>query len=511
MAENNYIRESYLYQILCAFWTRLKDLYHQSAVCTGCLFILSWLGDRTRESVIMSFFNQDGVFASAWKDSLLCRALTWAFNLPARVLNLWYQAWRATFDDSFFARLIFQFGHETAIAESWLIMALWVIPYAAWNNAYSLAAFLFLLLLFYAGAMRRENFKIHLESIGFYPTAFFILIFIAAAWSYQSNLSWRFLIYHISAALCVIVTVSAARNAYDLKRLCGGALFVTAVSSGYAFFQRVHGVAINRAYVDLNLNPDMPGRVDSFYDNPNTFGAVLVMLLPLTLALALCAKKLIIRLLAWCVWLAGVIALVMTYSRAGYVGFALSVMIIILLLKPDLMPVLIALCVIAIPFLPSAVWTRILTIVNFSDTTTSSRFPLYQTALRVIRRSPITGAGLGVDAVQKYVKDYNLYRGAAVFIHSHNLYLQIWLETGLFGLVILLAALFRNVKNGLQAVRDNLTAYPARGMTCAATAGLCGVALCGMSDYIWHYPRVMCIFWFVFAMTLAGVKIYKSN
>ena len=97
---------------------------------------------------------------------------------------------------------------------------------------------------------------------------------------------------------------------------------------------------------------------------------------------------------------------------------------------------------------------------------------------------PVTGAGLGIDAVQKYVKDYNLYRGAAVFIHSHNLYLQIWLETGLFGLVILLVGLFRNIKNGLRAVRDNLTAYPARVMTCAATAGLCGVALCGMADYI---------------------------
>ena len=365
---NNYLRQSYLY----GFLIYLYNLYQASAVRAGCLAILSKCDEKFKQSAILYYFNHaDDVLSAAWENSLLCRVLTWLVNLPALILNIWYQAWRATFDDSFFARLVFRLGDETAIAESWLIMILWVIPYAAWNNAYSLMAFVFLLLLFYAGAMRNSNIKINLKHIGFYPVAFFIIIFIAAAWSYQSSLSWRFLIYHISAALCVLVTVSAVRNAYDLKRLCGGALCVTAVSSGYAFLQRIQGVAINRAYVDLNLNPDMPGRVDSFYDNPNTFGAVLVMLLPLTLALALCGKKLYTRLAAWCVWLIGSIALVMTYSRAGYVGFALSVMIIILLLKPDLIPVLIALCVIAIPFLPSAVWTRILTIVNFSDTCAS--------------------------------------------------------------------------------------------------------------------------------------------
>lgn len=31
--------------------------------------------------------------------------------------------------------------------------------------------------------------------------------------------------------------------------------------------------------------------------------------------------------------------------------------------------------------------------------------------------------------------------------------------------------------------------------------------LCGMADYIWNYPRVMLIFWFVCALTLAAVRL----
>ena len=43
--------------------------------------------------------------------------------------------------------------------------------------------------------------------------------------------------------------------------------------------------------------------------------------------------------------------------------------------------------------------------------------------------------------------------------------------------------------------------------TCAAAAALCGAMVCGLADYLWNYPRVMCIFWFVFAAALSGVKL----
>ena len=66
-----------------------------------------------------------------------------------------YLALKATFDDSFFSRLAFEMGHETAIAQSWLIMLLWVIPFSHWNNAYSMLGFAALLVLFFAGAMPR--------------------------------------------------------------------------------------------------------------------------------------------------------------------------------------------------------------------------------------------------------------------------------------------------------------------------------------------------------------------
>ena len=38
-------------------------------------------------------------------------------------------------------------------------------------------------------------------------------------------------------------------------------------------------------------------------------------------------------------------------------------------------------------------------------------------------------------------------------------------------------------------------------------SALLGTMVCGLADYIWMYPRVMLIFWFVAGVALAGIKV----
>ena len=83
---------------------------------------------------------------------------------------------------------------------------------------------------------------------------------LGVVFSLTRNASARFLVYHVSAALCVLVTVSALRSAEELKRLAAGASGCVAVSSLYAIFQRLSGLEVNESYVDMDLNADMPSR-----------------------------------------------------------------------------------------------------------------------------------------------------------------------------------------------------------------------------------------------------------
>jgi len=391
--------------------------------------------------------------ARAWEESILCRLLTGLINLPAWLLHKLYLALRATFDDSVFSRLAFEMGHETAVAQSWLIMLLWVIPFSHWNNAYSMLGFAALLVLFYAGAMSRRDFRLDVRHIGFYPVVLFGAMFLAVLFSYEPSASFRFLLYHISAALCVLVTVSAVRGTEDLKRLAAGGGVCVLVSSLYGVYQRIQGVEVNESYVDLEVNAGMPGRVESYFDNPNTFAEVLILLLPLVLALILCSKRGISRVTACGVFAVGVLALGMTYSRASWVGMACAMVVLVFLWKPKLIPAFAVLCVVMVPFLPDTIWHRVLTIFNPADTSTASRIPLYQAALEVIRTSPVSGAGLGTAAVQDYISDFNLYHAEAPFVHAHNFYLQVWIEAGLLGFLGFVGSMLWNIKKAARTVR----------------------------------------------------------
>lgn len=500
------LRESMIYQL----WLAWLAVYDESRLHALLVRLGAWCNRQIDESWILQPLCREGIVARAWPESGLCRLLTGLVNLPGWILHKLYRLLPVTFEDSFFARLAFQVGDEAAIAQSWVILLLWCIPFAYWNNAYSLMGFVLVLALFYVRSMHREQARLDLQNIGFYPLVLFGAMFLGVAFSYEPSSSMRFLIYHISAALCVLVTVAVARSAEDLKRLAAGGGVCVLVSSLYGVYQRIQGVEVNESYVDLTVNEGMPGRVESYFDNPNTFAEVLILLLPLVLALIFCSRHWWSKLMASGVFVIGAAALGMTYSRASWVGMACAMVVMVFLWKPRLIPGFVVLSCLAMPFLPDTIWNRILTIANPADSSTASRIPLYEAAVEVIKKSPITGAGLGTAATQDYIRDFNLYHGDAPFVHAHNFYLQVWIEAGLLGIVGFVGSMLWNIKRAAHTVR-HCEDSAARTLTCAAASALCGAMVCGLADYLWNYPRVMCIFWFVFAVALSGTKICRTK
>jgi len=500
------IRESNLYRL----WAALCSVYEES-VLRRCLAAAGrWCSRQIDTSVILRVLCREGVVARSWQDSLLCRGLSFLINLPGWLLHKLYLTFRRAFDGSWFASLAFEMGAETAIAQSWVILLLWVIPFSYWNNAYNMVGYCLLLALFYIRGMREERARLDLKSAGFYPALMFGAACLAVPLSAYPSLSGRFLMYHAVCLLCVLITVSAVRSTQDLKRLAASGALAVLVSSLYAVYQRIQGVEVNTSFVDTTVNEGMPGRVESYFDNPNTFAEVLILLLPLVVALILTAHHWLPGLAACGVFVVGVAALGMTYSRASWVGLAVAAVVFVFLWKPKLIPAFIVLCLLCIPLLPSTIWNRILTITNTSDSSTASRIPLYQAALATIRQSPLSGAGLGTAAVQQYISDHNLYHAEAPFVHAHNIYLEVWIEAGILGFVGFVGSMFWNIKNAARAVR-HCPDSAARTITAAGAAALSGAMVCGLADYLWNYPRVMSIFWFVFAMTIAGMKLCKGT
>lgn len=149
--------------------------------------------------------------------------------------------------------------------------------------------------------------------------------------------------------LCVVVIVSTVETWRHLTRLMAFSSLALLVMSLAGLYQRIQGVEVNPSYVDMNLNKGMPGRVWSFYENPNTFAEVLLLLIPVAIAYMLCSKGWLGRFLGFFSAAVGCVAMAMIYSRASWVGLAFAAVVFVVLWNRKLIPfgILAALVVLA--------------------------------------------------------------------------------------------------------------------------------------------------------------------
>jgi O-antigen ligase len=486
---------------------RLADYYEHSILAFLLRSISALFRHYWAQSKIGGFFHRESTLSRAWRRSLFSEILGILLNLPGLLLRKLYLALQTMFEGSIVARIGFALVEDTPIAIGWLMLVILIIPYESWNNAYSLIGFVLMLMFAIATGMRHKTRRLDVASVG--PYTVFFAGFILLAWPLSAyvHLSERFLLYHIPCMLCVLVIVSTVEKAQQLRRLAVMATTGLIIVSAYGIVQRIQGVEVNKAYVDLTLNKDLPGRVFSMFENPNAFGEVLVLLIPIAVGLLFGGKGWGSRFLGLLGACLGAVSLAMTYSRAGWIGLAVAAVLFIFLWNKKLLPALVVVAVAAVPFLPDTVLHRMTTIFNMSDTSTSSRFPLYEAAMRLLWHRPLQGVGLGSDAVRSAVSDLNFYHGKAPFVHCHDIYLQVWAETGIFGLLSLLGAVGWTLKRGGKTVLRKLGSSSVRMLIAGSVSALLGIMVCGVADYIWHYPRVMLIFWFVFAMAVAGIRL----
>ena len=179
-----------------------------------------------------------------------------------------------------------------------------VVDHDNWNNAYTLLCMYGVMMLFLAGCMARPKHRLDLDKIGPYYTLFMAFVCYAFLTSLGTDfssglvsgvtgsLSWRFFVFHAIAFLITVLTVSSVQKVEQLQLVLVISLFGLTVSALYGCYQGYIGVEVVPSQQDLILNAGMPGRVYSFFDNPNNFGEILIMLMPFLLALLLNARGL---------------------------------------------------------------------------------------------------------------------------------------------------------------------------------------------------------------------------
>ncbi|MBQ7094525.1 MAG: O-antigen ligase family protein, partial [Clostridia bacterium] len=269
-------------------------------------------------------------------------------------------------------------------------------------------------------------------------------------------------------------------------------------------------VEVDQSLTDTTLNAGMPGRVYSTFENPNNYAELIVMLLPFTAALAFITKNKWLKLGLFASMALPLVAIGLTLSRSGWLALAGAIVVFILVYKPVLIVPMIALGLMAIPFLPDTIKRRASTIGSMSDSSNKYRIYIWEGSMKIIRDYGVTGIGLGPDNFGLIYPSYaNL--SAINARHAHMLYMQAIIEMGILGFISVMWTVLGTMKESWAALKKKW-AQPIHKFTgYALISAMCGMGAMAFVEYIWYYPRVLFVFFTVLGMGFSAVNLVKKE
>ena len=278
-------------------------------------------------------------------------------------------------------------------------------------------------------------------------------------------------------------------------------IFSSGVVALYGVYQNYFS-DISTIWQDEEMFKDITGRVISTFDNPNVLGEYLLLAIPICIVASFAYKgwKQLVSIAA-CVL--NISCLVFTWSRGSWLGLIISVAILLVIVNWRFISLYFA-GLISIPLLPAilprSIIDRFMSIGDVKDSSTSYRISIWNASLKMLRDFFDSGVGMGTTAYVAVYPQYSL-AGIESAPHSHNLFLQIGIETGAVGLAIFLFFIFLFVQHTFTFI-----AKQDKELRMFAAAGMCalvGILAQGMTDYIWYNYRVFSMFWIIVALTVA--------
>lgn len=457
-------------------------------------------------SAIVAFFLRDGFLVRYWEKSLFFRLLDGFFKgisvLPAKL----YQRFQKAFEASFLFRIVLFLAKNVHVLTAVYLMILFMVPQNYWRNPFSLMAITGLLILFFMNTVTDPKIRFNAKAFDIFLFLFILSIVIAQVFSVFPALSLRFFVLHALDFALVLLLASSIRTREQLGTVIEIILVGVAVTGVYGVYQGIKGVPVIASQMDPLLNEGLPGRIFSTFENSNAYAQVIVMLAPFFVSVFLSAKGFRKKLVFLLAFLPLMPALVMTLSRTGWIGFAVSVLVFLFLVRKSLIPLLVLLGILAYPFLPDAIHRRLSTITNLQDSSTTTRFNIIKTMWPMIKDFWLTGLGLGHESIQNITLRYTIYT-KTVPLHFHNLYLQIWLETGILGIVTFLAFIARLIKRSIRVLYDKSGDPYLQNFLKAGISAIMGVLTLSIAEHAWFYLRVMLIFWMVIGLMITALLI----
>ena len=292
------------------------------------------------------------------------------------------------------------------------------------------------------------------------------------------------------------------------------ALLAGELASAVIAIRQLYGDTSELArWADPNSVADGTIRVYGPLENPNLLAGYLLPILPLAVVAFLRWRGWAERLYALTVLVLGSAALVLSYSRGGWLGLVagLGTIGLLLVLRQTrhwpvhwrrLFPLLLvagaaALLVVAVTQIEPLRIRAMSLVAGREDSSNNFRINVWMAALSMIQDRPWLGIGPGNTAFNLIYPLYQQPRFNA--LSAYSVPLELLVEGGVPGLLAGLGLLLASLRSGWAQLKgESSFALPALG----AVAAIVGLCVQGATDTIFFRPEVQLTGWFCLA-TLA--------
>lgn len=319
--------------------------------------------------------------------------------------------------------------------------------------------------------------------------------------------------YFIEPILLLIVFVDLIKNKKDLKLIFSAFMFSAIIVSIYALYQKFLGQGIWST--EIWGQPQVL-RITSFFPHPNFLGLYLgpLILLSLGYIFSYFKNKNIIIVCTLLFFIITSLSLIYARSEATILAVLVGLFFLGLINKSSQKYALISLLIIFLLIFSFPI-SRNYFVQKFGlqDLSGQLRFNIWQGAGKLIKENPVLGIGL--DGYERLAPDYQKrfydpYTGELISVETHpyphNLYLTLWLELGLLGLIVFAWILVMFFKQGLKQLDQKDVI-----INTSIMAAMIVIVIHGLADTPYFKNDLAVLFWLIIGLLIVSKRLIKET
>jgi O-antigen ligase/lipoprotein NlpI len=391
------------------------------------------------------------------------------------------------------------------------------------------------LMLWGLNVINQKNFHFVNHYLNLPILSFMIICLFSLIWSDSLTVSIKELPLFLMGPCLYFIIINNITYQKDIGQILTTMLIIGGLFGIYGIFQYF---GIDFSFWEGNFGRQ---KVSGLFGNVNYFAEYLIILLPVAVTFFLSSSNKIFNIFLLLIIFTMGESLIFTFTRGSYLGFAISLIFmlllflkiqgkkfiykknkIIILIIEAVVIIVVALFIMANPIDESQInlseFEERISIPKVSISSSfGRRIAIWKFTTLMIRDNPLLGSGLGTfeyNTLKYQAKFFEQGQNRTIYPYgfaekAHNEYLQLWSELGIIGLSIFIWLVVSYFNYGIKMLQKTKDDYR-QGILIGLMGAVVAILVDSIFGFPFHLPASIILFWVVLGLTVV-IATNKDN